>query len=189
MSRKILVIGHKNPDTDSICSAIAYAELKNKLSEDVHIPKRAGDLTDETKYVLEKFHIETPGYIQDVGTQVRDIDIRKTEGVPSHISLKKAWGLMRDLKVATLPVTSGKRLEGLIAVKDIATANMDIYDNGSWPQRKRAIKISSRPRTAPCAWRRKRRRGGRKDPHRSLPPRHAGELHRSLRHHHSEQPL
>lgn len=129
MSRKILVIGHKNPDTDSICSAIAYAELKNKLSEDVHIPKRAGDLTDETKYVLEKFHIETPGYIQDVGTQVRDIDIRKTEGVPSHISLKKAWGLMRDLKVATLPVTSGKRLEGLIAVKDIATANMDIYDN------------------------------------------------------------
>jgi len=129
MSRRVLVVGHKNPDTDSICSAIAYADLKNRLSEDEHIPKRAGDLTDETKYVLEKFHMEIPGYIQDVGTQVRDIDIRKTEGVPSHISLKKAWSLMRDLKVATLPVTSGKRLEGLIAVKDIATANMDIYDN------------------------------------------------------------
>jgi manganese-dependent inorganic pyrophosphatase len=129
MSKKILVVGHKNPDTDSICSAIAYAYLKNQLSGDEHIPKRAGDLSDETKFVLEKFHIEPPGYIQDVGTQVRDIDIRKTEGVPSNISLKKAWNLMRDLKVATMPITSGRRLEGLISVKDIATANMDIYDN------------------------------------------------------------
>lgn len=129
MSRKVLVIGHKNPDTDSICSAIAYANLKNQLSKDVHIPKRAGDINDETKYALEKFHVETPGYIQDVGTQVRDIDIRKTEGVQNSISLKKAWSLMKDLKVATLPITSQKRLEGLISVKDIATANMDIYDN------------------------------------------------------------
>lgn len=129
MSRKVLVIGHKNPDTDSICSAIAYANLKNQISQDVHIPKRAGDLSDETKYALEKFHVEIPGYIQDVGTQVRDIEIRKTEGVQNHISLKKAWGIMKDLKVATLPITSQKRLEGLISVKDIATANMDIYDN------------------------------------------------------------
>ncbi|HVI40292.1 MAG TPA: putative manganese-dependent inorganic diphosphatase, partial [Anaerovoracaceae bacterium] len=129
MSKRVLVIGHKNPDTDSICSAIAYANLKNQLTEDKHVAKRAGDISDETKFVLEKFHIETPGYIQDVGTQVKDIDIRKTEGVLNSISLKKAWNLMRDLKVATLPVTSRKRLEGLISVKDIATANMDIYDN------------------------------------------------------------
>jgi manganese-dependent inorganic pyrophosphatase len=129
MSRKVIVVGHKNPDTDSICSAIAYAALKNRISEDVHIPKRAGDLSDETKFVLSKFQVEAPGYIQDVGTQVRDIDIRKTEGIRSDISLKKAWTLMRDLKVATLPVTDKKRLVGLISVKDIATANMDIYDN------------------------------------------------------------
>lgn len=129
MKRKVLVVGHKNPDTDSICSAIAYANLKNQISEDEHIPKRAGDLSDETKFVLEKFRVETPGYIQDVGTQVRDIDIRKTEGVQNNFSLKKAWNLMRDLNVATLPVTCGKRLEGIISVKDIATANMDIYDN------------------------------------------------------------
>ena len=129
MSRKVLVIGHKNPDTDSICSAIAYANLKNQISKDLHIPKRAGNINDETKFALEKFHVEAPGYIQDVGTQVRDIDIRKTEGVQNNISLKKAWSLMKDLKVATLPITSHKRLEGLISVKDIATANMDIYDN------------------------------------------------------------
>lgn len=129
MSRKVLVVGHKNPDTDSICSAIAYAHLKNQLSEDEHIPKRAGYISDETKYVLEKFNIETPGYIQDVGTQVKDIDIRKTEGGSRTFSLKKAWNMMRDLKVATLPVTCNNKLEGIISVKDIATANMDIYDN------------------------------------------------------------
>lgn len=129
MNRKVLVIGHKNPDTDSICSAIAYANLKNHVSEDEHIPMRAGDISDETRFVLERFQVEIPDYIQDVGTQVKDIDIRRTEGVPNNISLKKAWNLMRDLKVATLPVTCQKRLEGLISVKDIATANMDIYDN------------------------------------------------------------
>ena len=129
MKHKVIVIGHKNPDTDSICSAIAYANLKNHLSEDEYIPKRAGDLSDETKYVLEKFRIDVPEYIQDIGTQVKDIDIRKTEGVIDSISLKKAWNLMRDHDVATLPVTSQNRLEGIISVKDIATANMDIYDN------------------------------------------------------------
>lgn len=130
MNNKVYVIGHKNPDTDSICSAIAYAALKNKLSNgEEYVPKRAGDLSEETKYVLEKFGIATPDYIQDVGTQVKDIDIRKTEGVQNHISLKKAWNLMKDAKVATLPITCENKLEGLIAVKDIATANMDIYDN------------------------------------------------------------
>lgn len=129
MNKKVIVIGHKNPDTDSICSAITYANLKNMLSQDIHIPKRAGDLTDETKFVLDKFKVEVPEYIQDVGTQVKDIDIRKTEGVLSSFSLKKAWNLMRDLNVATLPVTSHNHLEGIISVKDIATANMDIYDN------------------------------------------------------------
>lgn len=129
MSKNIIIIGHKNPDTDSICSAIAYADLKNKISQDVHIPKRAGDLSDETKFVLDRFNVAIPEYIQDIGTQVSDIDIRRTEGAQSSFSLKKAWNLMRDLNVSTLPVTNQNRLEGIISVNDIATANMDIYDN------------------------------------------------------------
>lgn len=129
MNKKVLVLGHKNPDTDSICSAIAYADLKNRISGEEHIPMRAGDISDETRFVLERFGVEIPEFIQDVGTQVKDIDIRRTKGVPDHISLKKAWNLMRDLNVATLPITCDKRLTGLISVKDIATANMDIYDN------------------------------------------------------------
>lgn len=129
MKTKVLVIGHKNPDTDSICSAIAYANLKNKLSSDEYIPRRAGEISDETKFVLERFHAPIPELIVDVGTQAKDIEVRKTEGVNDSISLKKAWTLMKDVNVATLPVTSTGRLEGLISVKDIATANMDIYDN------------------------------------------------------------
>lgn len=129
MKSKVLVIGHKNPDTDSICSAIAYANLKNRLSNEEYIPKKTGEISEETKFVLAKFNIEEPELITHVGTQVKDIDMRKTEGVPNNISLKKAWSLMKDVKVATLPITNQDRLEGLISVKDIATANMDIYDN------------------------------------------------------------
>ncbi|MBR0597830.1 putative manganese-dependent inorganic diphosphatase [Sinanaerobacter chloroacetimidivorans] len=129
MKAKVLVVGHKNPDTDSICSAIAYADLKNKISDEEYIPKRAGEISGETKFVLNRFQVEEPEFIGDVGTQVKDIDMRKTEGVQSCISLKKAWTLMKDVNVATLPITNQDRLEGLISVKDIATANMDIYDN------------------------------------------------------------
>lgn len=129
MTKKIFVIGHKNPDTDSICSAIAYANLKSKLFEEEYIPKRAGEISEETSFVLERFGVQAPGLMDYAGTQVRDIDIRRGEGLSSDISLKKAWNLMRDLTVATMPITEGSRLTGIISVKDIATANMDIYDN------------------------------------------------------------
>jgi len=129
MNKKVFIIGHKNPDTDSICSAIAYANLKSKLFEEEYVPKRAGEVSEETRFVLERFGAETPGLMDYAGTQVRDIDIRKADGLKSDISRKKAWNLMRDLTVATMPITEGSRLIGIISVKDIATANMDIYDN------------------------------------------------------------
>ena len=86
---RILVTGHKNPDTDSICSAIAYARLKNKISEDTHIPCRAGRVNEETQYVLNYYQVEVPELIEDVRTQIRDIEIRQTAGVKRDISLKK----------------------------------------------------------------------------------------------------
>lgn len=127
--KQIIVIGHRNPDTDSICSAIAYANLKNKISKNSYVPKRAGQINGETQYVLNYFYTEIPEYMSDVGTQVKDVEVRRTAGVYENISLKKAWTLMKDLNVATLPVTNGETLEGIVAVKDIATANMDIYEN------------------------------------------------------------
>ena len=128
--RPVYIIGHKNPDTDSICSAISYATLKNKLHGGGFFAARAGQLNQETQYILNFFHTPAPQYIGDVMTQVRDIEIRKTAGVSEDISLKKAWNMMRELEVVTLPVTTEDgKLSGLITIGDIATAYMDVYDN------------------------------------------------------------
>ena len=111
--KKVWVVGHKNPDTDSICAAISYAYLKNQLGERQYVPKRAGAISEETRYVLDYFKVEDPKLITDVGAQLKDISIRKTAGISSQISLKKAWETMKKLDVVTLPVTNrlGK-LEG-----------------------------------------------------------------------------
>lgn len=129
-AKKVWVIGHKNPDTDSICAAISYAYLKNQMGDREYVPKRAGNINAETRYVLDYFHISEPELVTDAGAQIKDISIRKTLGVSSHISLKKAWELMKKLDVETLPVTNrlGK-LEGIIVTNDIATSYMDVYDN------------------------------------------------------------
>ncbi|MCI8858654.1 MAG: putative manganese-dependent inorganic diphosphatase [Lachnospiraceae bacterium] len=128
--KKVWVIGHKNPDTDSICSAIAYADLKNKTGTMSYEAKRAGQVNEETKYVLEYFEAGLPEYVGDVGAQVKDIEIRKTPGVGSHISLKTAWQTMKAQNVVTLPITNDNEiLEGLIITGDIATSYMDVYDN------------------------------------------------------------
>lgn len=126
----VYIIGHKNPDTDSICSAIAYAELKNTIHGSGFYAARAGQINQETQYVLKFFQTPAPLYIEDVMTEVRDIEIRKTKGVSGNISLKKAWNMMRELDVVTLPITTEDgKLSGLITIGDIATAYMDVYDN------------------------------------------------------------
>lgn len=134
--RNIWVVGHKNPDTDSICAAIAYAELKNRLEErdseikTEYVPCRAGDVNAETAYVLSYFGIKAPELITDVGTQIKDIAYRRTEGISGHISMKKAWELMKEQKVVTLPVVNDRnKLEGIIVTGDIAKSYMDVYDN------------------------------------------------------------
>ena len=129
--RKVWILGHKHPDTDSICAAVAYAELKNKAEKTTrYVPKRAGEVNPETAYVLDYFHVDSPEMVEDVGTQIKDIQIRKTEGVSSHISMKKAWEMMNILKVVTLPVVNPRnQLEGIIVTGDIAKSYMDVYDN------------------------------------------------------------
>ena len=128
--KKVWVVGHKNPDTDSICAAIAYANLKNQADGNRYEAKRAGELNEETKYVLDTFGVKSPGLITDVGAQVKDIEIRKTLGVSGKISLKRAWEMMKEQNVVTLPVTDKENnLEGLIITGDIATSYMDVYDN------------------------------------------------------------
>ena len=130
-SKKVWVVGHKNPDTDSICAAISYAYLKNQSGDKkTYVAKRAGAVNEETRYVLERFGVEEPPRVTYAGAQIKDINIRKTAGVSNQISLKRAWELMKKLEVVTLPVTNqfGK-LEGVIVTKDIATSYMDVLDN------------------------------------------------------------
>lgn len=130
-AHKVVVIGHRNPDTDSICSAIAYAELKNKTSDLVCEPRRAGKMNQETEFVLKKFGVKPPRMCTDVNPKIRDVDYREMPGIPGSTSLRKAWEIMRDKQIDTLPVTSpDNELEGVITVKDIATANMDVFDIG-----------------------------------------------------------
>ena len=127
---QIYVIGHKNPDTDSICSAIAYAYLKNQSGTGEYIAKRAGHVSTETQYVLEKFNMEAPGYVPNVKTRVKDMEIRRTQGVSSDISLKKAWTLLNETKGTTLPIIKEDNvLEGLISIGDIARSYMAVVDN------------------------------------------------------------
>ncbi len=128
--KKVWVVGHKNPDTDSICSAIAYANLKNQTSEGVFVPKRAGEINEETRYVLETFDVKIPGLITDVGAQIRDIEYRRSPGISETISLKRAWEMMKEQDVVTLSVTDAENnLIGLITTQDITTSYMDVYDN------------------------------------------------------------
>ena len=130
-AHKVVVIGHRNPDTDSICSAIAYAELKNKTSDLVCEPRRAGKMNQETEFVLKKFGVKPPRMCTDVNPKIRDVDYREMPGIPGSTSLRKAWEIMRDQQIDTLPITSAdNELEGIITVKDIATANMDVFDTG-----------------------------------------------------------
>ena len=130
-AHKVVVIGHRNPDTDSICSAIAYAELKNKTSDLVCEARRAGKMNQETEFVLKKFGVTPPRMCTDVNPKIRDVDYRQVPGIPGSTSLRKAWEIMRDQKIDTLPVTSEEdELQGVITVKDIATANMDLFDTG-----------------------------------------------------------
>ena len=130
LKRKTTVIGHRNPDTDSICSASCYANLKRLVTGDEYIPGRAGHVNGETQFVLDYFGVEQPKLVEDVRTQVKDIEIRKTKGVAGSISLKMAWKIMQENNVVTIPsVREDGVLEGLITVGDITKTYMNIYDS------------------------------------------------------------
>lgn len=130
--RKVYVVGHKNPDTDSICSAIAYAALKQQIAaedENNYFPMRAGMLNEETQYILKHFGVEEPRLLANVHLRVQDVDVNRMPGIGSHTSIKDAWAMMKERNVYTLAVTNEEELEGVITTSDIATSYMDVYDS------------------------------------------------------------
>ncbi len=134
-TNSVWIIGHKNPDADSICAAIAYAALKNQTDREQYVPKRAGSMNGETQYVLDYFGVEAPEEVSDVGAQVKDINIRRTAGVREGVTLKKAWELMQTERVVTLPIVNeSRKLAGLISNNDIAMCYMEVSNQESLSQ-------------------------------------------------------
>ena len=127
--KPVIVIGHKNPDSDSICSAICYANLKRKLTGRDYIACRAGEINNETKYILETFHVEAPQLVKTLEPTLADVQYREIEGISSHLSLRRAWEYMRDNDVPTVPVVTPQgQLKGILTLGDIARFYMEDQD-------------------------------------------------------------
>ncbi|MEI8216765.1 MAG: putative manganese-dependent inorganic diphosphatase [Eubacteriales bacterium] len=120
MNENIFVIGHKNPDTDSICASVAYADFK-RLQGVNAVPKRLGAINRETEYVLKHFGVNSPEYLYTVKTQIQDIDIDKAFPVRADTSIKTIWGIMRENNVKTIPIVdTDDSLIGIVTVSNIA---------------------------------------------------------------------
>ncbi len=120
--KQVFIIGHKNPDCDSICSAIGYAYFKNMVDKRyLYIPARAGEINSETKFALEKFDFEPPIEIESLAPTASDMELKKPIVASPYDSLKDVASLMRERGIRTVPiVNSTKRLSGIIGLKDIA---------------------------------------------------------------------
>ena len=129
-NNKVYVVGHKNPDTDSICSAIAYADLKSKITGEDYSPRRAGQLNEETQYVLDHFQVEAPKLLSDLRVQVKDVELRNIEGIKGSVSIKSAWKSMKRAEYQDASCDKGQQTGRSDTIGDIATSYMDVYDSG-----------------------------------------------------------
>lgn len=110
MEKRIYVIGHKNPDTDSIASAIAYAELKQKLGQKNVIAATAGEPNPQTRYILERLGISTPLYLADVHPKVRDVINRQPVTARANMPLRDVLQLFHQHNIRVLPVVNESRI-------------------------------------------------------------------------------
>ncbi|MBR2108589.1 MAG: putative manganese-dependent inorganic diphosphatase [Ruminococcus sp.] len=124
--KSTIVIGHKNPDTDSICSAICYAELKSKMTGEEYVPCRAGELNSETQFVLEHFGVDVPELVESLEPTISDVQFRETGGIDPQISLKRAWEHMHDHDTQTVPIlTKRGKIKGILTYGDQARFYME----------------------------------------------------------------
>jgi len=126
----VYIIGHKNPDTDSVCSAIAYAHFKNVTDKRfLFTPARAGKLNEETSFVLKRFGVPAPHEMESLTAIVKDMELRKPISIRAGDSVKALVLLMREKGVRTVPVVDDSgRMAGIVGLKDIAQHYMDSVD-------------------------------------------------------------
>ena len=130
MKEVIYITGHKNPDSDSICAAISYASLKNKVGKIPAIPVRLGELNRETQFILDYFKVEKPMFLETVKTKVQDLEFDKIAPVLSGKTLKEAWNTMKENNVKSIPVVDkNSHLTGVLSTANLTSSYMDIWDN------------------------------------------------------------
>ncbi|HHD2752447.1 TPA: putative manganese-dependent inorganic diphosphatase [Clostridium perfringens] len=130
MKDVIYITGHKNPDSDSICAALAYAEFKNKTQDTPAIPVRLGNVNQETQYILDYFGVEAPQFLETVKLKVEDLEMDKIAPLAPEVSLKMAWNIMRDKNLKSIPVADGNNhLLGMLSTSNITATYMDVWDS------------------------------------------------------------
>ncbi|WP_251860464.1 putative manganese-dependent inorganic diphosphatase [Clostridium sp. Marseille-Q2269] len=128
MNDLIYITGHRNPDSDSICASLGYADFKKQLGYKNIVSGRLGEPNNETKFVLDYFNVEAPTLIDTVKTQVSDLDMDKITPISKDLSLKKAWNIMKENNVKTLPVQDKQsKLIGLAALSNISSTYMGVW--------------------------------------------------------------
>lgn len=126
---KVLIFGHKNPDTDSVCASIALSYLKNKIGMDTE-PRILGTISKETEYVLKRFKVSVPAYLNDVKVQLKDVNYHKNYIINENRTIYEAFNLMNNNRITGLPLVDNKRLfKGYVSLNEIG-ANMINENDG-----------------------------------------------------------
>lgn len=130
MKDTVYITGHKNPDSDSICSAIAYAEYKNIVGSVEAVPVRLGNINRETEFILNYFDVKPPMLLETVKLSVEDLNFDKIAPVTSDISLRMGLELMKNNTLNSLPViNNNEELIGIVTISDIIQSYIDVWDN------------------------------------------------------------
>lgn len=128
---QVFVTGHRNPDTDSIVSAMSYAGLRNALGERGYTAARLGHLNDESKRILERFGFEPPVYVKDMRTQVLDLDYDTPPALSAGLTVGRGWNILRnDATITAIPVTNEDgSLFGMLSSGDVADYDMQTIED------------------------------------------------------------
>lgn len=130
MKEKVYITGHRHPDTDCIVASIALAYLKNKIGEKEYQALRIGHLNSETKFVLDYFKVDPPILKDTMKLQISDIEIDNAHNINGDITLQKAFSLIQDNHLNSLPVVDeNDKLTGIVSLSNITKSYMEIWDD------------------------------------------------------------
>ena len=140
MKELVFVSGHKNPDSDSICSAIGYAYLMNAINRYQAVPVRLGDVNRETEYILKRFKVETPMLLKTVKQKVEDLNYDKVTVFSKELTMKTAWSLMKQQNLKSAPILDDHgHLLGLLSTSNMIEGYMEKWDSSILKEAKTPI--------------------------------------------------